>query len=90
MPTSSENYRLIGQLSTVGLSFVLALVLGFGGGYLLDRWLGSSPWLTFVGFFLGFAAGILNVYRILGSIGTGSRGSQGSGSQGSSAEGPRT
>jgi ATP synthase protein I len=66
--TGSENIRLIGQLSTVGLSFVFALVLGFGGGYFLDGWLGTSPWLAFLGFFLGMAAGILNVYRILRSI----------------------
>lgn len=71
MASGSENIRLIGQLSTVGLSFVLALVMGFGGGYLLDGWLGSAPWLSFVGFFVGLAAGVLNVYRVMGSIGTG-------------------
>ena len=47
------------------MSFVLALVMGFGGGYWLDGWLGTSPWLAFVGFFVGLAAGVLNVYRIL-------------------------
>lgn len=62
---SRENLQLIGQLSTVGLAFVLALVLGFGGGYLLDGWLGTRPWLSFLGFFLGLAAGIVNVYRIM-------------------------
>ena len=56
---------MIGQLSTIGLSFVLALVMGFGAGYLLDGWLGTRPWLTLVGFFVGLAAGILNVYRIM-------------------------
>jgi ATP synthase protein I len=60
-----ENIRLIGQLSTVGLSFVLAIVMGFGGGYLLDGWLGTRPWLTFLGFFAGIAAGITNVYRVM-------------------------
>ncbi len=50
---------------TVGLAFVFALVIGFGGGYLLDQWLGTKPWLSFLGFFLGLAAGILNVYRIM-------------------------
>lgn len=64
-PISRENIRLIGQLSTVGLSFVLALVMGFGGGFFLDRWLGTTPWLTFLGFFVGLAAGILNVYRVM-------------------------
>jgi F0F1-type ATP synthase assembly protein I len=62
---SRENIRLIGQLSTVGLSFVLAIVMGFGGGYLLDGWLGTSPWLTFLGFFVGIAAGVTNVYRVM-------------------------
>lgn len=65
MAISRENIRLIGQLSTVGLSFVLALVMGFGGGYLLDGWLGTSPWLTLLGFFVGLAAGVLNVYRVM-------------------------
>jgi ATP synthase protein I len=60
-----ENIRLIGQLSTVGLSFVLAIVLGFGGGYLLDGWLGTSPWLTLLGFVAGIAAGVVNVYRVM-------------------------
>jgi ATP synthase protein I len=62
---SRTDIRLIGQLSTVGLSFVFAIVLGFGGGYLLDRWLGTSPWLTMLGFFAGLAAGVLNVYRVM-------------------------
>jgi len=69
-PISRENIRLIGQLSTVGLSFVFALILGFGGGYLLDGWLGTTPWLTLLGFFLGLAAGILNVYRVMKLAGT--------------------
>jgi ATP synthase protein I len=56
---------LIGQLSTVGLSFVFALVIGFGAGYFVDGWLGTSPWFMFLGFILGFAAGVLNVYRVL-------------------------
>jgi ATP synthase protein I len=57
--------QLIGQLSTIGISFVLALVMGFGGGFWLDGLLGTKPWLTFLGFFAGLAAGVLNVYRIM-------------------------
>jgi ATP synthase protein I len=62
---SRENIRLIGQLSTIGLSFVMAIVLGFGGGYFLDKWLGTKPWFMFLGFFVGLAAGIINVYRVM-------------------------
>lgn len=60
-----EDIRLIGQLSTVGLSFVLAIVMGFGGGYLLDEWLGTGPWLTLLGFLVGIAGGVTNVYRVM-------------------------
>jgi ATP synthase protein I len=47
------------------MSFVLAIVMGFGAGYWLDNWWGTRPWLSFAGFFLGLAAGVLNVYRVL-------------------------
>ncbi|MGH9383289.1 MAG: AtpZ/AtpI family protein [Vicinamibacterales bacterium] len=63
--STPSTVRLLGQLSTIGMSFVLALVLGFGGGLVLDNWLGSKPWLMFLGFFLGLAAGVLNVYRVM-------------------------
>lgn len=64
-PTSPTTWQLIGQLSTIGMSFVLALVLGFGAGYWLDGALDTKPWLSFLGFFTGLAAGILNVYRVM-------------------------
>ena len=64
-PTSPTTWQLIGQLSTIGMSFVFALAIGFGGGYWLDTVLGTRPWLSFVGFFVGLAAGVLNVYRVM-------------------------
>ena len=83
-PTPPSTLQLIGQLSTIGLSFVFALVLGFAAGYWVDGMLGTSPWLSFVGFFLGLAAGVLNVYRVMqladqdrSSGSTGSTGSKG-------------
>ena len=63
--TSPTTWQLIGQLSSIGMSFVFALVIGFGAGYWLDGLLGTKPWLSFVGFFLGLAAGVLNVYRVM-------------------------
>lgn len=59
----ADTMRTLGALSTVGFSFVLAIVMGAAAGYYLDRWLGTSPWLFFLFFLLGLAAGILNVYR---------------------------
>lgn len=59
-----DTVRTIGALSTVGLSFVLALVIGVGAGWWLDERLGTSPWFFFIGFLLGLAAGVLNVVRV--------------------------
>ncbi len=60
---TGETLRAAGALSTVGLSFVLALVIGAWFGRVLDGWLGTAPWLFILFFFFGLAAGILNVYR---------------------------
>jgi ATP synthase protein I len=62
----ADTVRTLGALSTVGFSFVLAIVLGAWFGYLLDSWLGTRPWLFFLFFFFGLAAGVLNVYRTAG------------------------
>ena len=64
-PTSQTTWQLIGQLSTIGMSFVFALILGFGAGFWLDGAIGTKPWFTFIGFFVGVAAGVLNVYRVM-------------------------
>jgi F0F1-type ATP synthase assembly protein I len=59
----SETVRTLGALSTVGFSFVFAIVIGAWLGWMADKWLGTTPWLFFLGFAMGLAAGILNVYR---------------------------
>jgi ATP synthase protein I len=61
--SSSETAQSIGAISTVGLTFVLAIVLGAWFGYLLDKWLGTGPWFFLFFFVLGMVAGIINVYR---------------------------
>ena len=68
-PTAS-SIRMIGQLSTIGLAFVFALMMGFGGGYWLDRRLGTAPWLSLLGFAIGLAAGVLNVVRTMKAVST--------------------
>jgi ATP synthase protein I len=42
---------------------VAAVIVGGLIGYGLDYWLGSKPWFFLLFFFLGFAAGVLNVVR---------------------------
>ncbi len=58
-----ETVRSLGALSSAGLAFGFAVLLGAAGGYWLDRWLGTSPWFFLVGFVLGLAAGMINVFR---------------------------
>ena len=53
----------------IGVELVAALVVGAGIGILLDRWLGTAPWLLVVFFVLGAAAGTLNVYRVMMGMG---------------------
>jgi ATP synthase protein I len=56
-------WKALGELSTVGITLVLATVIGLAGGYYLDKWLGTSPWLTLIGLGFGIAAGFVNLFR---------------------------
>ena len=53
----------------IGVELVAALIVGVGIGLLLDRWLDTKPWFLVLFFFLGAAAGVLNVYRAASGIG---------------------
>jgi ATP synthase protein I len=58
--------RQVGVLSGVGFTLVISTVLGLWGGRLLDRWLGTAPWLMLVGLLFGIAAGFVNLFRAVG------------------------
>jgi ATP synthase protein I len=58
-----------GAAFRIGVELVAALIVGVGAGLLLDRWLGTAPWFLIVFFFLGAAAGVLNVYRAAAGMG---------------------
>jgi len=60
-----DMWRAAGMLSTIGITMALSVFVGFGLGYALDRWLGTSPWLAVVGMLLGVAAGFLETYHII-------------------------
>ncbi len=61
--------------SGMGVAFALSahMIAGLVGGatigYFLDKWLDTSPWFLVTFFFLGSAAGMLNVYRMVSGMG---------------------
>jgi ATP synthase protein I len=60
----------IGMGFRIGVELVAAMVVGVGGGVLLDRWLGTSPWLLILMFLLASAAAMLNVWRAINGMGS--------------------
>lgn len=59
----------LGLAFRTGIELVSALAVGVGIGFLLDKWLDTTPWFLLLFFFLGAAAGFLNVYRTASGIG---------------------
>jgi ATP synthase protein I len=53
----------LGELASVGITMVVATVIGLVAGIYGDKWLGTSPWLTLVGLLFGIAAGFVNLFR---------------------------
>lgn len=54
--------KSLGFLSGVGISMVAATFIGLAMGYYLDKWLGTSPWLTLIFLGFGIVSGFRNVY----------------------------
>ena len=59
---SSNGLAMAGRVTT---ELVAGLVVGTGIGWALDQWLDTTPILMVVMFFLGAAAGMMNVWRAL-------------------------
>jgi ATP synthase protein I len=58
-PAAAQAIRLGGE-------FIAGVLVGAGLGWLVDFWLGTSPWGLVVFLLLGFVAGVLNVLRAAG------------------------
>jgi ATP synthase protein I len=55
-------------LLSLGFSVPMAIVIGGGAGWLLDRWLGTAPWLFLVFLGFGIVAGLRNVVRAASAV----------------------
>lgn len=71
-PSESAGTRTTADASAMARGFrlstelVAGVLVGAFLGWLIDRWLGISPWGLIVFLLLGFAAGVLNVMRSAG------------------------
>lgn len=55
---------VIGAVMALSSSIVSCLIVG----WLLDRWLGTSPWLIVVGIIVGSVAGFMHLIRVMSRI----------------------
>ena len=60
---SEKKGLFMGSAFKLGTELIAAVAVGTIIGFILDSWFGTKPWLIIIFFFLGTAAGILNVIR---------------------------
>ena len=60
---SEKRGSFMGSAFKLGTELVAAVAVGTIIGFILDSWFDTKPWLIIIFFFLGTAAGILNVIR---------------------------
>jgi len=58
-----SNAASFGKALKISTELVAAVFVGTTIGFLLDNWFGTKPLLTICFFFMGVAAGILNVFK---------------------------
>ena len=58
-----SNASSLGKALKISTELVAAVVVGSTIGFLLDSWFDTKPLLIICFFFMGVAAGILNVFR---------------------------
>ena len=58
-----SNAASLGKALKISTELVAAVVVGSTIGFILDNWFDTKPLLTICFFFMGVAAGILNVFK---------------------------
>tara|TARA_B100000902_G_C27284391_1_gene903609 strand:- start:739 stop:1023 length:285 start_codon:yes stop_codon:yes gene_type:complete len=60
---NDKRGSFMGNAFKLGTELVAAVAVGTIIGFILDSWFDTKPWLIIAFFFLGAAAGMLNVIR---------------------------
>ena len=61
--TVGSNAASLGKALKISTELVASVVVGTTIGFLLDNWFDTKPLLMICFFFMGVAAGILNVFK---------------------------
>ena len=61
---NEKRGSFMGNAFKLGTELVAAVAVGTIIGFILDSWFDTKPWLIIIFFFLGAAAGMLNVIRV--------------------------
>jgi len=57
------NNRRWAELSSLGLTLPSSIAVGLFMGYMLDKWLGTRPWMLLLFLLLGIASGFISLFR---------------------------
>ncbi len=60
---NEKKGSFLGFAFKLGTELVAAVVVGTIIGFILDTWFDTKPWLIIIFFFLGAAAGMMNIVK---------------------------
>ncbi|HMF57138.1 MAG TPA: AtpZ/AtpI family protein [Pyrinomonadaceae bacterium] len=60
--------RRSGLAYAAALTLFFSVLIFFGLGWFLDRWLGTSPWMVVGGIVLGACVGFYEFYRLISKL----------------------
>lgn len=58
-----QNLKGLGMLFSMGATLASGVIIGYFLGRWLDKFFGTSPWLSFIMLFAGMGAGFKAVYE---------------------------
>ena len=62
---NNNIWRGIGEISTVGLTIVIAIAIGYFGGRYIGGKLGNPELGIIIGVFVGMASGFMELFRVV-------------------------
>jgi ATP synthase protein I len=63
-PASQKQTAKMGIAFDLGIRLGVSVILGLGGGLLLDSWLQTSPIFTLIGMVLGIGAAMYTIWDV--------------------------